>query len=232
MNIELTPEQRVTIINADRLYVVMQGVLLREEMIDQEKEHFWVVSLDINNRLLHVELISLGSYTSTVVEPMNAFRVALIKGSIKVILAHNHPGGNLKPSTDDKEITDRLIQVGIILNVPVYDHLIISTTNFYSFRNSGLLAKLETSTKWLPQYQLIAHIKAQEKKIREEAVREALEAGLAAEARALEIGLAAGTRGGIMKRQIEIAKEMKDDGEFLTKIIKYSGLTAIEIESF
>ena len=43
MNIDLTPEQRVTIINADRLYVVMQGVLLREEMIDQEKEHFWVV---------------------------------------------------------------------------------------------------------------------------------------------------------------------------------------------
>ena len=192
------------------------------------------VSLDINNRLLHVELISLGSYTSTVVEPMNAFRVALIKGSIKVILVHNHPGGNLDPSADDKEVTDRLIQVGRILNVPVYDHLIISTTTFFSFRNSGLLADLETSLKWLPQYQFIERIKAEEAKIRKEAVRVAFDEGIEAGRNegimdGLREGLVIGKDEGKKEEKIEIAKGMKKKGYPTEAIVELTGLTAAEI---
>ena len=192
------------------------------------------VSLDINNRLLHVELISLGSYTSTVVEPMNAFRVALIKGSIKVILVHNHPGGNLDPSADDKEVTDRLIQVGRILNVPVFDHLIISTAHFYSFRSSGLLVEIEQSLKWVPPYQLVAKIKAEEKMIREEAVRVAEMKGIQAGRNegimdGLREGLVIGKDEGKNERNVEIAKNSLKEGLSIELIIKLTGLAAAEI---
>ena len=76
--------------------------------------------------ILYIELIALGSYKSVDVEPMNVFRVAVMKNASRVILVHNHPSGSLTPSDADKDITDRLIQVGRILNIDLIDHLIIT----------------------------------------------------------------------------------------------------------
>ena len=171
MTIELTDQQKIKLINSDDVYSVMQEILLREEKIDQEKEHFWMIGLAQNSRMQYIELVSMGSVKATTVEPMNVFRWAVMKGSVKVIMANNHPSGELKPSEADKDITDRLIQVGLILNIQVIDHMIISVKSYMSFADIGLLAELEKSTKWVPQFELIERIRKEEKKIREDAIR-------------------------------------------------------------
>lgn len=152
MTIKLTDKEKVLVLNGGHLYKVMRGILEREEEIDQNREHFWVVGLDMANTILFIELVSMGSMKSTVVEPMEVYSLAVTKRSAKIILVHNHPSGALRPSEADKDITDRLIQVGLILKTPVYDHLIISLKGYYSFLDKGVLAKLEQSLKYVAPY--------------------------------------------------------------------------------
>lgn len=154
MNIRLKKQEQVKIMNADDLYTIMQRILLRENNIDRNREHFWTVSLDTAHKILNIELISLGSVNKVLVEPMEVFSVPLQKRAVAVVLVHNHPSGQLVPSATDKDITDRLIQCGLILHVPILDHVIISETNYYSFVETGLLQKLKQSKKHVPEYKL------------------------------------------------------------------------------
>ena len=159
MNIELTEAEKIKILNSDDIYGIMQKILLRENKIDQNREHFWVIGLANNNRILFIELISKGTINQTLVKPMEVFSFALQKRAVKIVLSHNHPSGELKPSEDDKDITDRLIQVGIIVDTKVIDHLIISDKSYLSFKDIGLLDELEKSTKYVPPYILAERIK-------------------------------------------------------------------------
>ena len=177
----------------------MQQVLLRENKIDQDKEHFWVVGLANNNRVLFIELVSLGTVNQTLVEPMEVYSLALQKRAVKIILCHNHPSGELKPSETDKDVTDRLIQVGIIVDVLVIDHLIISTKSYLSFKDIGLLDELEKSTKYVPKYVL-------EERMRKEAMAIAEQ-----------------------KRTIEIAKQFKRKGIANETIAEATGLSLEEV---
>lgn len=161
MNIQLTDDEKIKVLNGNDLYHIMQKILLREQTIDQDREHFWVVGLASNNRILFIELISLGTVTSTSAEPMEVFSLALQKRSVSMILVHNHPGGELMPSSEDKDVTDRLIQVGKIVNLEVFDHLIISLNTYLSFRDTGLMAQLKLSTKYVPAYKLEEEYKKQ-----------------------------------------------------------------------
>ena len=165
MTINLTEEEKIRVLNGDDLYSIMQRILLREQKIDQNREHFWIVGLESNNRILFIELISLGSIKSTTVHPMEVFSLALQKRSAKIILVHNHPSGNLSPSEADKDMTDRLIQVGIIVDTPVFDHLIITLKSYMSFREIGLLKILERSTKYVPPYKLQDRMRKEAKEI-------------------------------------------------------------------
>jgi len=167
MNINLSNEEKIKVLNGNDLYGIMQRILLREEKIDQDREHFWVVGMANNNRILFIELISLGAVNKTIVEPMEVFSLALQKRSVRIILVHNHPSGELMPSEADKDITDRLIQVGKIVNLEVWDHLIISTNTYLSFRDTGLFDQLKLSTKYVPQYQLEAQYKKQAEQLAE-----------------------------------------------------------------
>ena len=165
MDIELTDEERIKVLNANDLYSIMQKILLRENKIDQNREHFWVVGLENNQRILFIELISLGSVNQSLVEPMEVFSLALQKRAVKIILCHNHPNGELRPSEEDCDLTDRLIQVGIIVDTPVIDHLIISEKSFISFDNNGLMEKLRASTKHVPTYMMIERAKKEAARI-------------------------------------------------------------------
>ncbi len=154
MNIKLTAKNQIKIENADDIYGVMQRILLREQKTDRGREHFWTISLDNAHKILNIELVSMGSFRATIVEPMEVFSIPLQKRAVKLVLVHNHPSGRLTPSTADKDITDHMIQVGRIMNVPVLDHLIITENSYYSFVNTGLLEELEKSTKYVPAYVL------------------------------------------------------------------------------
>ena len=154
MNIKLTAKNQIKIENADDIYGVMQRILLREQKTDRGREHFWTISLDNAHKILNIELVSMGSFRATIVEPMEVFSIPLQKRAVKLVLVHNHPSGRLTPSTADKDITDHMIQVGRIMNVPVLDHLIITENSYYSFVNTGLLEELEKSLKYVPAFEI------------------------------------------------------------------------------
>lgn len=164
MDIKLTKHDEST----DDVYSIMQRELLRDNQIDQEKEHLWMIGMNQAGYILYIELIVLGSYKSVDVEPMNVFRVAVMKNASRVILVHNHPSGSLTPSDADKDITDRLIQVGRILNIDLIDHLIITPKSYISFRSTKLMDELEQSLKYVPTYQVVERIRKEEKQIAKE----------------------------------------------------------------
>jgi DNA repair protein RadC len=200
MNVKLTAAQKIKVLNSDDIYLVMQQVLLRENKIGRNKEHFWIIGLAQNNKILYIELISLGTITATLVEPMEVFSIALQKRTVKIILVHNHPSGELKASNADQELTDRLLQVGKFLNIPVIDHLIISEKSYYSFADSELLEKLSESKKYVLPYKEIERIK-----------KEATETAN-------------------KKRSIEIAKAFKQQGLPIKNIARATGLNEEEIK--
>ncbi|CAM1365347.1 DNA repair protein RadC [Tenacibaculum sediminilitoris] len=200
MDIKLTEQEKIKILNSDDIYGIMQKILLRESKIDQNREHFWVIGLENNNRILFIELISLGTINATLVEPMEVFSLALQKRAVKIMLCHNHPSGELTPSDNDKNLTDRLIQVGIIVNTHVIDHLIISDKSYLSFANTGLLQELAKSTKYVPKYVL-------EQRLKKEAAEIAKR-----------------------NEKIEIAKNLKRKGVDTSTIADSTGLTIEEVE--
>ncbi|WP_422091723.1 JAB domain-containing protein [Tenacibaculum ovolyticum] len=200
MNIKLTEEEKIKILNSEDIYRIMQKILLRENKIDQNREHFWVIGLANNSRILFIELISLGSINKTIAEPMEVFSFALQKRAVRIILCHNHPSGELKLSEEDKNISDRLIQVGIIVNTEVLDHLIISDKNYLSFADTRLLNELKKSTKYVLKYVL-------EQQIRKEAIEIANN-----------------------KKPLKIAKEFKRNGVDNETIALSTGLSLMEVE--
>ncbi|RUS68105.1 hypothetical protein CUZ56_00590 [Saezia sanguinis] len=171
MDIKLTSKDKKYVHCPDDVFGIMQRILLRENKIDKEKEHFWIIGLDVACYILYIELVTLGTVDRAPIEPMNVYRVAVMKNATHVIAVHNHPAGTLSPSEADKDITDRLIQVGRILNIRMEDHLIISTTSYVSFKCMGLMDTLEQSLKYVPTYQIIEQIRKEEKAIAKEAVK-------------------------------------------------------------
>jgi DNA repair protein RadC len=101
------------------------------------QEEFWAIFLNQRNRVVHVECVSKGSMTATVVDPKRVFRLALEVNSVRIIVAHNHPSGNLHPSDEDERITKKLRHAGALLDCQVLDHLIITDDGYYSFADEG-----------------------------------------------------------------------------------------------
>jgi len=198
MNVTLTKAQKIRLLNSTDIYNIMQQVLLREHKIDRNKEHFWTIGLDNANRILYIELISMGTTTRVEVEPMQVFRIAVQKAALQMILIHNHPSGEMKHSDADVNITDRLIQVGNILGIEVIDHLIISEKTFNSFSDTGLLQQIQESTRYMPNYKQVAQIK-----------KEAAEVAKQQEKK-------------------EIAKQLKEKGFTISQIVELTGITEEE----
>ena len=243
MNIRLTKEQKIKILNSTDVYSIMQQVLMRENKIGRNKEHFWVVGLSNINKILYIELVSLGSIKTTVVDPMDVYSWALQKSCVKLIFVHNHPGGELKPSEVDKDITDRMIQVGRIVNIKVIDHFIITEKKYYSFADSGLFAKLEVSMKFVVPYLQESRMKeAIEKGVKERqkivfekgqkaGLREGQRAGIEkGRIEGKKDGLREGEKTGIEKNKLEIAKKMLSKSMDIKHIITFTGLSKKEIE--
>src|ERR687895_722312 len=115
---------------------VFVDLLSLEDKIDQGKEHFYVMHLDIRNRVKLVELVSLGTLTSSLVHPRETFRRAVIAGSASIIVAHNHPSGEVEPSDEDTRVTKLLHESGNILGINLFDHVIFTNDKFFSFREN------------------------------------------------------------------------------------------------
>lgn len=102
--------------------------LLRDEI----KEKFVVVCLNSANKIIKYEVVSIGSLNMSIVHPREVFRVAIENNSANIILIHNHPSGNPNPSREDIVITKSIVEAGKILDIQVFDHLIIAGNSFTS----------------------------------------------------------------------------------------------------
>jgi len=113
--------------------------LLAPLLIDLPHEEFWMLLLNRANRVIGREQISIGGTSGTVVDAKVIFRKALEGQASGLILAHNHPSGNLRPSQADIDITKKLRSGGKSLDISILDHLIISEMGYFSFADEGIL---------------------------------------------------------------------------------------------
>ncbi len=109
--------------------------LLRDEV----KEKFLLVCLNSANKIITYEIISVGNLNSSVVHPREVFKAAIDHRSASIILLHNHPSGNPEPSNEDIAITKKIVESGIILDIPVFDHIIIAGNIYTSFVEKRLI---------------------------------------------------------------------------------------------
>jgi DNA repair protein RadC len=128
---------------------VFQGLLRLEDGIDQDKEHFYVMHVNARQHVNLVELVAIGTLTHTAVHARETFRRAVIEGSYSIVVAHNHPTGDVTPSDADIKTTTKLHNAGEILNIPLLDHIIINTndSSFFSFKDNKTQSTLQTGKK-------------------------------------------------------------------------------------
>lgn len=112
---------------------------LQAKLMDLSHEVFAVLFLNRANRIRHFEIISSGGMTGTVADPRIILKKALEEEAVSIILCHNHPSGNLKPSRADEEITRKINQAAKFFDILVLDHIIVSTDGYFSFADEGLL---------------------------------------------------------------------------------------------
>ena len=116
-----------------------EALPLLVDIKDTEKEHFVCLYLNARNGLKHKEIVSIGSLSASIVHPREVFSIAIKHTAASVILAHNHPSGDVSPSADDIELTRRLVKAGEVLGIDILDHIIVSAGDFTSLKESGLM---------------------------------------------------------------------------------------------
>lgn len=107
-------------------------------------EVFYVIILNTHSRVVSCQEITRGTLNSSLVHPREVFRLAIAEGAAGIIVAHNHPSGDPTPSADDRAVTRQLVDVGKVLDIPVYDHVIVADGRYVSFAEAGLLLQLST----------------------------------------------------------------------------------------
>ncbi|MBK7138325.1 MAG: DNA repair protein RadC [Bacteroidetes bacterium] len=107
-------------------------------LADLNHEEFWVIYLDIRGKILSIKNISSGGLTQTLCDLKIIFNHALKLFSPSIVLFHNHPSGNLKPSEQDIKLTKKIRSAGEILDIKILDHIIIGIEDYFSFADNGL----------------------------------------------------------------------------------------------
>jgi len=119
-----------------------ETVPLLADIRDQRKEFFLCLYLNARNQLIHKEVVSIGSLSASIVHPREVFQAAVHHSAASIILAHNHPSGEVSPSKDDIELTGRLLKAGEIMGIEVLDHIIIGAADFLSLRERRFMENL------------------------------------------------------------------------------------------
>ena len=110
-----------------------------DKMRRSSREQFVALYLNARHELVHQETISIGTLTRSLTHPREIFHPAITHLAASILVAHNHPSGDLTPSPDDLAMTKRLAEASDILGIPLLDHLILTTSEVYSFREHGHL---------------------------------------------------------------------------------------------
>ncbi len=114
------------------VYDIMHPILA-----DLPYEEFWILLLNRANKVMSIQKISQGGVAGTVMDSKIIMKAAIDSLASSIILCHNHPSGNIMPSQQDKNITQKVKQAGVIMDIPILDHIIVTETGFYSFADEG-----------------------------------------------------------------------------------------------
>ncbi len=238
MKVPLTKEQRIRVLDTEDVYKIMQQILMRENKIGRNKEHFWVVCLSGIDRIMLIELLGLGTESATVLDPTEVFSFALQKQAKKLIMVHNHPLERmLIPSPQDMDVTNHMYQVGKFLRLPLLDHLVINEKKYLSFEETGALARLAKSKKYVLKYKEEAERLLN--KGREEGRKEGLQEGFEkgeevgvkkGKKEGEKIGIKKGQDLGAEQKAIQMAKALKKKGVDVKVIATASGLPINQIK--
>jgi DNA repair protein RadC len=218
MQIDLKEAEEIRVLHSEDIFDIMQKVLKRESKLDKDKRHFWAIGLDIRSKVILIELVSLGTMAKKDLHASDIYANAIHKQAKRVILCHNSPDGSLQANEEAKDLTDWLIQVGLIVNIPVYDHLIMTEKSYVSFKGTGLLAELEKSKKYVIPMELERRAREEEKlkaqieldHVKQQASEEMLE----------KVG----------QTRFDIALSLKEKGISIEIISSTTGLTEQEIK--
>lgn len=121
----------------ERLLIESPGAaaaVLSQDLMWQAQERFGILLLDVKNKMLGRQVITIGTATETLAPPREIFREALRQGATRLIVAHNHPSGAVEPSREDIELTRQLLKGSQLLCIPLLDHLILGNGNYQSIR--------------------------------------------------------------------------------------------------
>jgi len=126
-------KQNIQITSAEDIYNELK------EYAQKKQEYFLTITLDGSNNIIEKRVVFVGTLNQSLVHPREVFADAITDRAASIIIAHNHPSGSLKPSTEDKLITTRLKEVSKIMGIELLDHVILSTEGFISFAEEGIL---------------------------------------------------------------------------------------------
>lgn len=129
---EIVKREKITL--SKDVFDIMHPLLM-----DLHHEEFWLLMLNRANVVIKKELLSKGGVSGTVVDTKLIFKAAIENTCSSIIICHNHPSGNLKPSEADIRITKTIKEAGKLIEIPLLDHLIISDAGFYSFADEGMI---------------------------------------------------------------------------------------------
>lgn len=127
-------------INREQITTSKDAVDIFQPLLgDKAHEEFWILFLNRANHVIGKNQVSSGGMTGTVVDPKMIFKAALDAKAVSIILCHNHPSGNVKPSQQDTDLTKKILAAGKLLEISVLDHVIVSQGAYYSFADEGMM---------------------------------------------------------------------------------------------
>ena len=125
--------RRILVPHSRKIYYSSDVLVYLNTYADRKQEYFLCVSLNGAHEILSIRVVSVGLLNRAIVHPREVFAEAISERAAAIILAHNHPSGNVEPSSEDIEVTERLVEAGQILGIQILDHIIFSLDNHYSF---------------------------------------------------------------------------------------------------
>jgi DNA repair protein RadC len=128
------PDRKPAVNSSGDAYSILKGI-----MGDLSHEEAWVLLLNNAGRLLSHRKTSQGGLTGTIMDPRLIIREALLAGSTRIVIAHNHPSGNLSPSDADMAITKKIKESASLVDITLLDHIIVTQDKYYSFADEGLI---------------------------------------------------------------------------------------------
>jgi DNA repair protein RadC len=113
--------------------------LIRSNIADYNKEQFMVISFDTRQKVIGIDSSTTGTLTASLVHPRETFNCAIKRHAASIIAAHNHPSGDPEPSEEDIKITKRLTEAGKIIGIELLDHIVVTRSDFYSFKEKNMI---------------------------------------------------------------------------------------------